>query len=685
MEKLGVNEYTKKAAVTLFILGALFLSGCQVQLLDTVKQIVEFANRSDKTAPEVVFTSPQHLDLDWPRNRAITVTFNEDMDPATVTSSSFTVWDGTRNVSGTVVFHEATRMAIFDPDADWSHINYTATVSIGTKDLAGNGLKTGYSWLFGGSTGADGTAPTVMQTVPADLETLVGINSSIGAYFNEPLDPTSIDGTKFTLTYNAPPPGTGVSGVVTYVDAGHVMVFTPGSNLALLKIHTATIFAGVRDLAGNQLAANEIWSFTTANAGDTTPPIIVLPTDPNDGNIDVPVNSSINITFNEPMNPSTINNSTILLSRSGTPVVGIVNYNYATKTASFVPSAPLAYLEVYTARVTTAVEDVSGNPLAAEHAWSFVTVANDTNTASVTTTITDFGNGSGGGELQATIHFADQSNIEINRLTEYHFLVEESVQGGLFNPVNSWRVSPGAVFQKKSVAILFDDSYSMYWFEPDYKQAVMSFLGSLGPGDSAEIIHFININPGVDNISVYPPGGPTADKSSLLSYVGARTCSPMNNYTQLWDGIGKGMTDLAAQPFDVLRGLKAVLAFTDAYVSNTYSFAWDYNNCLTFSQSNNIPVYVIAFADANSNFPYLNLGGFTSGFVKQTANPVQVQSFYLSAVSAMNGMLRNVGVYNHSWTTTGTVGQTVTVRVTVNYVTTGGSFTDTATSSYTLP
>jgi len=129
------------------------------------------------------------------------------MDPETVTSSSFTVWDGTRNVGGTVVYHEATRMAKFVPDVDWSNINYTATVSKETKDLAGNGLKSSYLWLFKGSTGTDSTAPTVMLTVPGDFETGVGINSSIGAFFDEPLDPTSIDGTKFTLTYDAPPRG----------------------------------------------------------------------------------------------------------------------------------------------------------------------------------------------------------------------------------------------------------------------------------------------------------------------------------------------------------------------------------------------------------------------------------------------------------------------------------------------
>jgi hypothetical protein len=223
-------------------------------------------------------------------------------------------------------------------------------------------------------------------------------------------------------------------------------------------------------------------------------------------------------------------------------------------------------------------------------------------------------------------------------------------------------------------------------FEPYYKQqAVMGFLGALNPGDTAEIVHFINVNPTVNNITVYPAGGPTADISSLLGYVSARTYSPMNNYTQLWDGIGKGMTDLAAQPFDVLMGLKAVLAFTDANPGLTYSFSWNPGSCYAFSLSNTIPVYVIAFGDSYYNNDYLNLGGSTSGFVEPLGSPPQVPNAYLHALSAMNGTLRDVGVYNHTWITGGTAGKTVTVRVTVSYVTTGGTFTDTATSNYTLP
>jgi hypothetical protein len=49
--------------------------------------------------------------------------------------------------------------------------------------------------------------------------------------------------------------------------SGTTATFTPGSNLAYATIYTATItggIAGVKDAAGNALASNYTWSFTTA-------------------------------------------------------------------------------------------------------------------------------------------------------------------------------------------------------------------------------------------------------------------------------------------------------------------------------------------------------------------------------------------------------------------------------------
>ncbi|MBK8662552.1 MAG: DUF3494 domain-containing protein [Ignavibacteriales bacterium] len=58
-----------------------------------------------------------------------------------------------------------------------------------------------------------------------------------------------------------------VAGTVTY--SGVNATYTPSSNLIANTEYTATINTGAKDLAGNALAANHVWKFTTAAGGGT--------------------------------------------------------------------------------------------------------------------------------------------------------------------------------------------------------------------------------------------------------------------------------------------------------------------------------------------------------------------------------------------------------------------------------
>src|SRR5947207_1830456 len=67
----------------------------------------------------------------------------------------------------------------------------------------------------------------------------------------------------YTTLFRSP-----VSGTVSY--SGVTATFTPTGNLAPLTTFTATISTGARDLAGNALAADVVWSFTTGVIPSTT-------------------------------------------------------------------------------------------------------------------------------------------------------------------------------------------------------------------------------------------------------------------------------------------------------------------------------------------------------------------------------------------------------------------------------
>ena len=117
------------------------------------------------------------------------------------------------------------------------------------------------------TTGAaqDVTPPTVVSTDPANNATGVDLNKVIAATFSEAMDPATITTTTFTLKHGTTP----VLGTVTYAGAG--VTFTPTGNLTASTTYTATITTGATDLAGNALASDYVWSFTTGAAQDVPP------------------------------------------------------------------------------------------------------------------------------------------------------------------------------------------------------------------------------------------------------------------------------------------------------------------------------------------------------------------------------------------------------------------------------
>lgn len=219
----------------------------------------------------------------------------------------------------------------------------------------------------------DTTSPTISSTNPTNGATAVPVNTSISATFSEPMNPSTINTTTFTVS--------GVTGSVNYTDT--TAVFNPSGNLAPSTTYTATITNGVTDVSGNAMASNYTWSFTTGNVSDSTSPTVTS-TNPEDGANTVTINTSISATFNESMDATTINTSTFFLSGGGT---GTVSYDDTTKTATLKPSSELNISTTYTATITTDVKDLSGNALAADYSWSFTTtVGPDITKPTVTST-----------------------------------------------------------------------------------------------------------------------------------------------------------------------------------------------------------------------------------------------------------------------------------------------------------
>jgi len=245
---------------TLFFLFAttfLLMAGCDD---DPIKK------NQDTIAPTVLTVNPADLAAVVPINTQVSATFSEEMDPLTLTTSTFTLNAGANPVAGTVAYTGT--MATFTPNGvlagDTLH---TARITTSAKDLAGNALEATFVWTFTTGLVADVIAPTVIAVLPANLAVDLPTNSLVSATFSEEMDPLTLTTESFTLSGANP-----VTGTVTY--SGTTATFTPAANLAPDTLFTATITTTATDASGNPLALNHVWTFTT---GAQTP--ILLPVD----------------------------------------------------------------------------------------------------------------------------------------------------------------------------------------------------------------------------------------------------------------------------------------------------------------------------------------------------------------------------------------------------------------------
>lgn len=236
--------------------------------------------------------------------------------------------------------------------------------------------------------------PRVALTFPANGEVVnAPFNAAITATLNEAMLATTINSpavsfTVLNTTTGIPVAATGVtydaaSKTATFTHAG----LTPGNNYSA-TIHGVGVSVAT-DVAGNPLAgglvgaanpavaADYTWTFT-ATAVDVTPPTITLES-PVDLATNVALNSAVNATFSEAMDPASI---TFAVQTFGPPLgaalTGVVSYDPLTKIATFTPAANLVANTKYQATVTAA-KDLAGNLLVVPavgvpaNAWTFTT------------------------------------------------------------------------------------------------------------------------------------------------------------------------------------------------------------------------------------------------------------------------------------------------------------------------
>ncbi|HWQ96418.1 MAG TPA: DUF4082 domain-containing protein [Candidatus Methylomirabilis sp.] len=140
------------------------------------------------------------------------------------------------------------------PSDTWSSTNYWVDVVFDTNGSS-----------------QDTTPPEVIGNTPASGATRVNVSTAISATFSEALNTTTINNDTFEL-HEGNATGAPVPANVSYNGANFVATLQPSNLLANSTNYTAIVKGGgtdptVKDIAGNALAANYTWSFTTAGNG----------------------------------------------------------------------------------------------------------------------------------------------------------------------------------------------------------------------------------------------------------------------------------------------------------------------------------------------------------------------------------------------------------------------------------
>ncbi|MFE3872453.1 Ig-like domain-containing protein [Flavobacterium sp. ZS1P70] len=339
---------TKNLLLTLAIVFIAFFSGCAED------DFVEI----DGVCPVVVSTVPVNGATNVPLDQLISVTFNEEMNPATINQTSFTLKNGTSQIAGVITYLNKT--ATFKPSALLApNTTYSARLTRTVMDLTGNAIQTETNWTF--STGLTVT-PMVTSTDPDNNANNVFLNKVVSVNFNMPMKASTINATTYTLKQGT----TAVSGTISY--SGTTAVFIPALPLTANTLYTATVSKAVTNLDNTTLIADYVWKFTTGALIAPT----VTSTDPINNSTGISLNKTITANFSMIMDPSTITATTFTLKQGTTTIAGAVTY--AGSTASFKPTNALLEGKMYTATITTGAKSATGVPLANDFVWNFTTL-----------------------------------------------------------------------------------------------------------------------------------------------------------------------------------------------------------------------------------------------------------------------------------------------------------------------
>ena len=388
----------------------------------------------DCEAPYVLSTDPVNLDtlIDVPIDQVITVTFHEDMGPT----------------NATVVPDPG--ITVTNPTPDTLQIDHTDFLEnttycvyvFGTDDsITGNAMAAVESYCF---TTYIVTVPVITVTVPMGGEDWTG-GSLHDIEFT--MTHAGAGSVWFWINYSCP---VSSGPIVGAPDLLSPIIWT----VPVITENDCIVSAVVQDTDDNAVAFDDSELFEI----DSTPPT-VLSNDPLPLQIDVAVDTTVVVAFDEPMDKPSVESGWTMEDSGGAGVIGSFSWDATNETVTFAPGSLLAGGMDYTVTIASTAKDDSlpgGNAMGAAHVFSFTTMIVD-EPPTVTVTIPTASTLWAGGAIELITWDMDDNNGAENLTVDVSYIhnsVSYVIATGLSGAINySWTVACPAGAEATGVTI----------------------------------------------------------------------------------------------------------------------------------------------------------------------------------------------------------------------------------------
>ena len=246
---------------------------------------IDLITNKDETPPTVKGVSPKDVAV----SPTLVLKFSEPVDKYSFDGTTCYL-ENLENAGETVegqftVLADSTHIMLMKPvEALQYSTSYKLHID-GITDLKDNALETEYTSSFT-TLEEDGNPPYVYDVIPADGADTVDVTKPVMVFFSEPMNKSSVaNGFSLTTRLNEP-----VEGIIKWDLANIKMTFTPDYSLKEGTDYIISLSAQVTDLAGNAMAQEREFTFSTVDVAD--PQIVYFG----------PADESTGITVETPLN-----------------------------------------------------------------------------------------------------------------------------------------------------------------------------------------------------------------------------------------------------------------------------------------------------------------------------------------------------------------------------------------------